>query len=326
MAIPVIQFDNGTASPINLVNLGLTVPASGSVVATGNPGSVRISQVLSDPQLHTFVDAGDITLTVDAVSLTANQSKAYVGYSRDLDNETAAVDPTVNDDADAGYSVGSTWINTTDNSVWKCVDSTNNSAVWVRAVVVFGSPVTISTTNQDGASINSARADHVHAHGDQPGGSLHATATTSVAGFMSAADKTKLDSLVTQTGATQFLSTILSTSLTTFQDAFPAVNLVVPADGTYLIQYEGNILGSSGNTVNEIGIAVDSGGGNVVVADSQRLIQGNGGADLSTYCHTFQTLTAGWTVTGVWRKNTGSGSSTVGNRRITIIRINSNVA
>lgn len=32
-------------------------------------------------------------------------------------------------------------------------------------------------------------------HGDRAGGSLHAEATTSVAGFMSAADKTKLDAL-----------------------------------------------------------------------------------------------------------------------------------
>lgn len=32
-------------------------------------------------------------------------------------------------------------------------------------------------------------------HGDRAGGSLHANATTSVAGFMSSADKTKLDGL-----------------------------------------------------------------------------------------------------------------------------------
>jgi len=38
----------------------------------------------------------------------------------------------------------------------------------------------------------SADALHSHAHGDQAGGSLHAAATTSVAGFMSAADKTAL--------------------------------------------------------------------------------------------------------------------------------------
>lgn len=46
-----------------------------------------------------------------------------------------------------------------------------------------------------GTSTRAARGDHVHAHGAQAGGGLHATATPLVAGFMSAADKTKLNSI-----------------------------------------------------------------------------------------------------------------------------------
>lgn len=46
-----------------------------------------------------------------------------------------------------------------------------------------------------GTSTRAARGDHVHAHGAQAGGGLHATATPMVAGFMSAADKTKLNSI-----------------------------------------------------------------------------------------------------------------------------------
>lgn len=38
-----------------------------------------------------------------------------------------------------------------------------------------------------------AREDHAHSHGNRGGGSLHAAATGSVAGFLSSADKTKLD-------------------------------------------------------------------------------------------------------------------------------------
>ena len=52
-----------------------------------------------------------------------------------------------------------------------------------------------------GVSSQVSRADHVHAHGDQAGGTLHSTATTIAAGFMSAADKSKLDGIAT--GATQ---------------------------------------------------------------------------------------------------------------------------
>jgi hypothetical protein len=55
-----------------------------------------------------------------------------------------------------------------------------------------------------GTSVDGARADHVHAHGDQTGTTLHAAATTSAAGFMSGADKTKLDN-ATASGTTNTL-------------------------------------------------------------------------------------------------------------------------
>ena len=52
------------------------------------------------------------------------------------------------------------------------------------------------STNAEGVATSLARSDHQHAHGTRGGGTLHAEATTSVAGFMSAADKTKLDGLL----------------------------------------------------------------------------------------------------------------------------------
>lgn len=52
-------------------------------------------------------------------------------------------------------------------------------------------------TNGEGVSTSFARADHGHAHGDRAGGMLHAAATTLVNGFLSAADKTKLDAVFT---------------------------------------------------------------------------------------------------------------------------------
>ena len=48
-------------------------------------------------------------------------------------------------------------------------------------------------TNAEGVASSLARSDHTHAHGNRGGGTLHAAATTGVAGFMSAADKTKLE-------------------------------------------------------------------------------------------------------------------------------------
>jgi hypothetical protein len=53
-------------------------------------------------------------------------------------------------------------------------------------------PLPIGTESAGTASAAS-RADHIHRHGNQTGGSLHLGATSGAAGFMSSADKTKLD-------------------------------------------------------------------------------------------------------------------------------------
>jgi hypothetical protein len=64
-----------------------------------------------------------------------------------------------------------------------------------RHQVETAAPVNVGSANGAGSASTLSRSDHVHAHGDQAGGTLHAVATTSTAGFMSAADKTKLDGL-----------------------------------------------------------------------------------------------------------------------------------
>lgn len=61
--------------------------------------------------------------------------------------------------------------------------------------VPVAAPVAIGTANAPGASTSLVRADHVHDHGALPGGTLHAVATPVLAGFLSAADKAKIDGL-----------------------------------------------------------------------------------------------------------------------------------
>lgn len=59
-----------------------------------------------------------------------------------------------------------------------------------------GIPTGISdSTNSEGTASTLARSDHQHSHGSRGGGSLHAVATTSVAGFMSATDFNTLAAL-----------------------------------------------------------------------------------------------------------------------------------
>lgn len=49
--------------------------------------------------------------------------------------------------------------------------------------------------NAEGTANTLARSDHTHSHGNRGGGALHSVATPTTAGFMSATDKGKLDSL-----------------------------------------------------------------------------------------------------------------------------------
>jgi hypothetical protein len=61
--------------------------------------------------------------------------------------------------------------------------------------VATGAPSSIGTSNAAGASSSIPRLDHVHDHGAQSTGTHHAVATTTVNGFMSAADKVTFDDL-----------------------------------------------------------------------------------------------------------------------------------
>jgi hypothetical protein len=79
-------------------------------------------------------------------------------------------------------------------------------------------PQSVGAANSVGTSTEVAKADHVHDHGTQALGTgiQHAVATTSFAGFLSAADKTKIDALswnkecgantITNTTTTRYLT------------------------------------------------------------------------------------------------------------------------
>jgi hypothetical protein len=70
-----------------------------------------------------------------------------------------------------------------------------------------------SASNLNAGTLPAARFDDT-AHGARSGGSLHSVATTSVAGFMSAADKTKLDSIESGAGGDMSAAEILAALLT----------------------------------------------------------------------------------------------------------------
>lgn len=58
-----------------------------------------------------------------------------------------------------------------------------------------GVPSTVGSVNTEGIANAFSRQDHVHAHGNLAGGSTHAAVTATENGYMSAADKVKLDTI-----------------------------------------------------------------------------------------------------------------------------------
>lgn len=66
-----------------------------------------------------------------------------------LNNLSATVAPTVNDDADDGYAVGSKWYDTTNDEAYTCLDATVGAAVWVQTTLESSDLGTIATQDAD---------------------------------------------------------------------------------------------------------------------------------------------------------------------------------
>lgn len=109
--------------------------APGAIATTGSAGAA--STVSRSDHTH---QAEDVTARTAASTLTGAEVVA-VSQSGNLrqctleqitlkNNYSATTDPTVSSDSSAGYAVGSRWINTTDDTVFVCVDASVGAAVW----------------------------------------------------------------------------------------------------------------------------------------------------------------------------------------------------
>jgi|GEM_PF-3278090 len=127
-----------------------------------------------------------------------------------------------------------------------------DATVQATAANAGGAPQTIGTSNAAGAATTFSRTDHVHAHGNQSGGTLHSTATTSVAGFLSASDKTKLDGTVAYV-RTIVVSPVVGDTIASGTALVNALNGISGNSATnpYLLKIEPGVydIGASGLTM-----------------------------------------------------------------------------
>ncbi len=117
---------------------GAVTVDGGSIDMDGNPlTNVATPSAAGDAANKSYVDSRSIDdLTdVDTTTLAPSSDDLLRWNGSDwvpLKNNQTTTDPTVTDDSTIDYSVGSTWINTTTDSYWVCVDNSSGAAVWKK--------------------------------------------------------------------------------------------------------------------------------------------------------------------------------------------------
>ena len=164
---------------------------SGVIVTDSDPSSPLPPDRFRDVRHVLGFQASGTTATADHNSLqNLTAGNAHPQYFR--------VDGTSTMDGD--INLGGNDIVGTGGNLLNGVDITSHAARHLPGgpdALATLPPVSVGTANNIGAAAAFARSDHVHAHGLQTNPNQHAVATPSANGFMSAADKVKLDSPIT---------------------------------------------------------------------------------------------------------------------------------
>mgnify|MGYP001156465237 CR=1 FL=1 len=134
--------------------------AQGAKADTALQPGDNVSELTNDAG---YIDAtGAPVQSVDGQTGAVDLSASY--EQKRLNNLTATVDPTVNDDSSAGYEPLSRWINTTTGEIWLCVSAAVGAANWQQATLTIdelGSAAMAETSDFDPAG---AASGAVSAH------------------------------------------------------------------------------------------------------------------------------------------------------------------
>jgi len=120
---------NAGGSPIIVKDMGIVIPASGSETFTDveNLESARMSV-----NLRTRIAAAELTITNGTDTIVTASANAFLDSLNVplLHNFAGTTTPTVNEDSADGYSVGSRWVDITNDIRYTCLDNTAGAAIW----------------------------------------------------------------------------------------------------------------------------------------------------------------------------------------------------
>lgn len=126
------------------------------------------------------IDLSDIEITGGTATLDELYlpDGAVIGYSLTCDgsgkiiyiknNLAAAVDPAVTDDESEGYTVNSLWMNTTSTEAFRCLDATEDAAVWEKTTLTLDDLGSIATQNANNVAITGGAIDGTIIGGTTP--------------------------------------------------------------------------------------------------------------------------------------------------------------
>lgn len=202
------------APSVNQVLMAISATAATwQTISTGTPSTIGVTNQIGSSatfarQDHIHSHGDQAGGTLHALVTSTQSGFMSFGDKVILDNITSSTQTLTNKGITGSTNyVDANGLKTTTNPVYiistapttgqVLISTSATQATW--QTIPTGTPSTIGTVSQIGTSSNYARQDHIHSHGDQLGGTLHATASTTTAGFMSAADKVILNNITSST-------------------------------------------------------------------------------------------------------------------------------
>ena len=224
-------FTVATAPSVNQVLMAISATAATwQTISTGTPSTIGVTNQIGSSatfarQDHIHSHGDQAGGSLHALVTTTQSGFMSFGDKVILDNITSSTQTLTNKGITGSTNyVDANGLKTTTDPVYivsaapsigqVLISTSATQATW--QTIPTGTPSTIGTVSQIGTSSNYARQDHIHSHGDQAGGTLHATVSTTTAGFMSAADKVILNNI---TSSTQSLTNKTIIGTTNYVDA-----------------------------------------------------------------------------------------------------------